>query len=194
MRISVSTPLKSQLFFRAAHQLSFMLLLLTGALLTGCGGGGGGSATEGNPAAVTIEISPRRIDSGDRVTATVRLRDIRVFDFNGLIIKVLYPSALDYVANSATLLLPEETDFTFAPTEENADESDYLLFYLDTADVDQSNRIADITFLLEGTGTLAESKVSVDVDAADSDDRDSFDTSSPKFTALSSTSVQVVDS
>lgn len=165
------------------------------AILSGCGGGGGGgNATEGNPASVTISISPQKIDSGDRVNAVVRLRDIQVFDFNGIIIKVLFPSSLDYVDDSAALELPESTNFRFSPTTENADESDFLLFYVDTDDIDPNDRRADISFLLEGTARLAKSTVSVDVDAADEDNRDSFDATSPQFTALSSTTIEVIDS
>ncbi|MCI5065139.1 hypothetical protein MRY87_05410 [bacterium] len=173
---------------------SLFLFLSFISVLPSCGGGGGGSADDGNPASVTIQVSPRKIDSGDRVTLSIHLREIRATDFNGLIVKVLTPSTLGYIEDSATLELPESTDFTFAPRIVLADEAKYFLFYIDTALVELNNPQAEITFLLEGRRRLEESTISVDVDVTDSDDRDTFRTRNPQFTPLSTATIEVIDS
>jgi hypothetical protein len=158
----------------------------------GCGGGGGGpSASAGNPAAALIRVEPRKIDSGDRALVTVELRDIRIFESNGMIIKTRIPPSLDFLTNTSILSIQEESDIVIAPLTFANNEEQYILFYIDMASIPSNRREADITFLLEGTVVISPSTVAVDVDVADRDDRQTFSISNPRFTALSSTTVEV---
>ncbi len=150
----------------------------------GCGGGGGGpSASAGNPAAALIRVEPRKIDSGDRALVTIELRDIRIAESNGMIIKTLIPPSLDFLTNTSILSIQEESDVVINPLTFANNEEQYILFYLDMAII--------ITFLLEGTVVISPSAVAVDVDVADRDDRQTFSLNNPRFTALSSTTIEV---
>ena len=160
--------------------------------LLSCGGGGGGpSASAGNPAAALIRVEPRKIDSGDRALVTIELRDIRIFESNGMIIKTLIPPSLDFLSNTSILSLKDQSDIEIAPLTFVNNEEQYILFYLDMDSIPSNRREADITFLLEGTVVISPSTVAVDVDVADRDDRQTFSLNNPRFTALSSTTIEV---
>jgi len=161
-------------------------------MLIGCGGGGGGpSASAGNPAAASIQVSPRTIDSGDRSLVTVELRDIQVEDSNGMIIKLVIPDSLDFLTTTPLFSRRDLDDVLIDARTFNGSNVQYILFYVDMASIPISRREAEISFLVEGTELLSPSTVAVDVDVADVDDRQTFSVNNPRFTALSSTTIEV---
>jgi len=161
-------------------------------MLIGCGGGGGGpSASAGNPAAASIQVSPRTIDSGDRSLVTVELRDIQVEDSNGMIIKLVIPDSLDFLTTTPLFSRRDLDDVLIDARTFNGSNVQYILFYVDMASIPISRREAEISFLVEGTELLSPSTVAVDVDVTDVDDRQTFSVNNPRFTALSSTTIEV---
>lgn len=182
---------QSYLAFYRACVLSFLGFVFCSTVI-GCGGGGGGpSASAGNPAAALIQVEPRKIDSGDRALVTIELRDIRISESNGMIIKTLIPPSLDFLTNTSILSIREQSDVVINPLTFANSEEQYILFYLDMGSIPSNRREADITFLLEGTVVISPSTVAVDVDVADRDDRQTFSLNNPRFTALSSTTIEV---
>ncbi len=167
-------------------------ILLT---FTGCGlggGGGGGGASEGNPAAVSLTVSPKKIDSGDRMTVTLSLNDIKRNEAPGIIVKILHPSALRYVSESAVFSSSEDLIEDYSPTSAQADESAYLLFFIDTSDIPENNRSAVIQFLLRGRGEVERGVIAVDLDIVNHDNRGVFEPTDPLFTSLVSTEIDIV--
>lgn len=182
---------QSYLAFYRASVLSLLGVVFCTTVI-GCGGGGGGpSASAGNPAAALIRVEPRKIDSGDRALVTIELRDIRISESNGMIIKTLIPPSLDFLTNTSILSIREQSDVVINPLTFANSEEQYILFYLDMGSIPSNRREADITFLLEGTVVISPSTVAVDVDVADRDDRQTFSLNNPRFTALSSTTIEV---
>lgn len=161
--------------------------------LTCCGGGGGGGAPEGSPSAVSISLNPDRIDSGDRLTVRVQLTDIRASEVNGIVIKLRYPTGLDVIESSSLTSVSGDESVPIDPEGFRGDPNDFLLFFLDTARVDLNNRQAWIEFDLEGTEAIENGRVGVDVDAADADNRESFDINDPRFSAVSERVLNVTE-
>lgn len=173
-------------------RLSALFLTILCLTIASCGGGGGGGGNEGNPAKIRVDVSPRKIDSGDRVTVTLEISDVDR-DLVGLLIKVLYPSGLSYIEDT-TYFSPVGSDEEFQYERivtASADEATYYLLYVVTNTFVLSDRI-EISFVLEGTGEVENGRISVDVDSADEDLRTSFDPTNPQFTSVAETSVEVL--
>lgn len=166
--------------------------------LPGCGmggGGGGGGATDGNPASVSLNVSPGRIDSGDRTRVSIVIRDFIPEQNDGVIVKIRFPSGLSYVARSA--ISYRNDDKNGVPVTANlwpADEANYLvIFWQIPSETAKARR--EISLLLEGSYEVENGVIEVDLDREDSlipNDQE-FDVENPQFTPLAAAGIEVVN-
>ena len=102
-------------------QLLLLFVALASVALVACGDlpghGGGGSSNEGNAARVSLDTSPRKIDSGDFTTVSIRLTDVDSI----FMIKVRADQSFRYVEDSA-FLVPDDEDL---PTVEYSARTDF---------------------------------------------------------------------
>ena len=132
-------------------------------MTTGCGGGGGGGSFEG-AAFVNIDATPNRIDSGDRMTVTVRLEEVNI---SGVILKLRLPTALAYISNTSTIEIDGATR-SLPPTfnAAAADGFTYLVFVIPHGYFgDNSSGV--LTASLRGVAAIADSAIEVDPDIYD---------------------------
>ena len=173
--------------------------LLTLAI-SGCGGGGGGGGDAFVGAAtISIELTPSRIDSGDRTLVTTYVGDVHK---NGIALKYRFPEGLIYVPDSASLEVDDKK--TSLPPTNNVfvskENSNYLVFYLSqslfrTQGEEYNGGVGKVTLQLEGRAVVRDGEVEIDADVDDplEDNSAEFSTENPEFSAEDSAGIQVVE-
>lgn len=175
---------------RVLPRLQIKLLIATVALvnLAACGGGGGGSSIS-NPANLSLEVVPARIDTGDRAHVRVFVSDL---DPLGVAVKVRYPIVFKYIRASA-FFTSGGLIFDQTPRPEASDSTHtYLVFYVPPTMLAPSGH-GYLDFDIEGIGVMEDAPVQVDADIDDPNEDNSveFDISDPLFDAQDEVKVDV---
>lgn len=163
-------------------------MLTLSALLVACGGGGGGGGEE-QPAQLSLQVSPKEIDTGDRMVAEVEIDSI----VSGAIaLKVRIPSGLRYVAASSKLRIGDGF-INYEPTTlAAAGEYRYIVYYLGTDTLAPEDH-GTLKFVLSGATGVEDGEVEVDADVDDPAVANSkeFKVDDPKFDPQDAVSVGV---
>ena len=165
--------------------ISFILICVS------CGGGGGGGGTSG-AAFIRINAEPRVIDSGDRITITIDVSDIHE---SGILLKIRFPTALEYVPGTAFITPDGGDDYDATPNNSaTSGNNSFLVFFLTKDDFDSRDR-GEVTFELAGNEPLADGTVEIDADVNDEavPDELEFDVEAPEFAAEDEVHVIVED-
>lgn len=160
---------------------SFFLLVFL--VFVACSSSGSGGVS--GPAEADIDVTPFRIDTGDKTTVTVLLRNL---ESEPVIVKVSVPVELFYVTDSAFIV--EDGVLIDTGPIENSD--GFLGFFFYPSDYSRDGTL-ELIFEIEAASDLALGSVGVDVDFNDPDisDRTEFDTTAPQFTAQATDDVGV---
>lgn len=164
-----------------------------------CGGGGGSSDAFVGAATVSIDLTPSRIDSGDRTQVTTYVGDVHR---NGIALKYRFPEGLIYVPDSALLEISEKK-VSLSPTVnvfDSKENTNYLVFYLPqtlfrTAGEEYNGASGKIMLQLEGRAVVRDGEVEVDADVDDplEDNSSEFSIDNPEFSAEDSASITVTE-
>lgn len=167
-------------------QLASVVIFLS-TLCLACGGGGGDGTID--PAQVSIKVTPDVIDSGERTRIRLELYD---FSDTKVIVKVRFPSGLDFVADSAAYLVDNQ-DVEIEPNVEGVgDSQDYLVFFVNTEELNDPEDL-QLLFQLRGVEDVAPSEIEVDIDLDDeaiANDVE-FTVETPQFDIQESAYIQV---
>jgi len=160
--------------------LTFGLFLFAVA----CGGGGGGGSAD--PAIVKTFSNPRHIDSGDKTSILIEIRDPEP---EALLVKIRFPINLTLIRNTWEVTYLEET-LSDAPDIKATDATHtYLVYELRPNKIDYADgQKLMITFELFGQGDNPTGKLEVDVDV---NSRDDFSISNPLFDSQSDATIIV---
>ncbi len=165
---------------------SFFLIVTT-TLLVACGGGGGSDSFVG-AGNISVQVSPKTVDTGDRVKVTAEFSDLHP---DGVSIKFRYPSGLVYIADTSIWTI-DNRDIDGAPSIETAadqTQSTFLVYYLGR-DLLDDNDSGSIEFELRGVSATSEnSKIEVDIDVLEADPE--FSADNPEFSAEDSADLRV---
>lgn len=168
---------------------SLVTALLCGCLAS-CGGGGGGSDFIG-AAVVSVQTTPSTIDTGDRMLVTSELFEVHE---NGILLKYRFPSGLEYVLDSASLVVAGNDDETAIDPSVNSQEDGqtYVVFFLRASQFGDEGR-GTVSLQLKGVDRVVSGTVEVDADVNDPliDDGAEFEVADPEFEAEDSTGVAV---
>lgn len=127
----------------------------------GGGGGGGGDAVIG--ADVSIGTDPNKIDSGDRTVTKLEVNDVNT---NGVVLKVRYPKALAYVADTSRLLV-DGTSYVLDPDVlKTSGDSTYQVYFLAQGQFGDGS-FGEISFQLRARDSVTDGKIEVDPDVDD---------------------------
>ncbi len=173
------------------HFLASLTVLLI-LFISGCGGGGGG--TSGNPGNVQIEVSPSRIDTGDRMLIRVHINSLGFFENEFVVVKVRCPSGLGYVQDSTivkTNNASENFSSQWSSLERNVDESVYVVTTLTEGNLNGATSL-QVSFYMEGEFAVSSGACAADIDHSNPDDP-RFDVSDPRFSSLSQMDVRVIE-
>ena len=172
---------------------SFILALTSLVLLSSCGGSSGGGDDFFGAGRTAIQVTPNRIDVGDRMRVRVWLEDAIE---DGVALKIRFPDALDYVPDTGALIT--HRDDRTVPRDPDVDVKingvNYLVWYITVNQLDE-NRDGLIEFQLVGRDRVREGKVAVDADVIDPlvDIEDQFDPEDPEFQVEASDWIEVID-
>lgn len=170
-----------------------LALAISAPLLSSCGGGGGGGGGDDfiGAAEVSLEVSPHRIDTGDRTELKIEISRIHQ---NGIALKIRFPKGLDYVPSSSFLNVGED-DEDVSPTVNQEKESEIYLVYYISKDQLGKNETGTLFLELEGTDSVDDGTIEVDPDVDDPaiDNAVEFNISEPQFGAEQEASIQVVE-
>ena len=180
------------------------LLLSLSLFLTpiiGCGSGGGGSSNSSSGAAnISVTASPKKIDIQDRTTVRIKLEEV---NRNGIVVKVRYPSRLEYVAGTSFLKVDgDDRDITPDVSVQDGNKR-YLVFFFprsyfgdvpDSEDQDQTSTPGELRFELVGKDNLSDGTIEVDVDVDDPtiDNSVEFTLDNTAFQVESEASIEVI--
>jgi len=158
-------------------------------LLLGCGSGGGDGDDFVGAGEASIEVSPSKIDAGDRMQVTIRAGRIHP---DGVALKVFFPRGLVYVPNSSELYIDDKPSKTDPAVNALASTGVYLVYYFAQKDFGKENR-GVLVFELQGTDPVSGGRIGVDLDVDDPlvDNDIDFNINSPEFEAEDSVGVQV---
>ena len=168
------------------------LILASTTALISCGGGGGGGDGEFIGAAqVSMQVSPQRIDSGDRSEVKI---DISQVHKNGIALKVRFPKGLDYVSASSFLEV-DQSDIDVNPTVNQEKESAVYLVYYISPEILGKDETGTLFFEIEGKADIEDGAIEVDPDVDDPaiDNAVEFSIEEPQFGAEEEASIEVVD-
>ena len=167
------------------------ILIVSACLASSCGGGGGGDGEYVGAARASLELQPSRIDPGDRTQVRIQIWDVH---HNGILLKVRFPDALQYVANSSEMRI-NAVERRLQPGVVQSDGRDnFVVFFLEQDDFGLDGRDKGTLILeLEAVENLEGGEVEVDPDVNDPDIPDSaeFDINNPEFQAESSDDITV---
>lgn len=170
---------------------SLFTSLLAGALLitplTGCGGGGGGDEFVG-AALVALQVSPRKIDTGDRVQVRAMLERVNK---DGVVLKFRYPTRLVYVPGTSMLMVDgDEIDIT-PMVNTNDGNRTYLVYFL-SEDWFEEGR-GDVVFQLTAVDDTKSAPIEVDADVNDTSlpDPVEFSIDNPQFEAEDTVEIEI---
>ena len=168
---------------------SILLLLSLSCLLYSCGGSSSDDDFVG-AAKVEISVSPDRIDSGDRLRVEIRIESVHE---DGIIVKVNFPEALEYVRDSAELeVLGEEIDFS-PLVNAIGEDGVFLVFFIPFDDIFDAFADGTLSFELEALEEIKDAEIAVDADVDDPliPNQNEFDIDSPEFGAEDSEIINV---
>lgn len=174
------------------HRIFLTITTLLFLFLPGCGGGGGG--TSGNPGNVQIEVSPNRIDTGDRMLIRVHINSLEFFENEFVVVKVRCPSGLSYVQDSTVVQTHNASEnFTaqWSSLERNVDESVYVVTTLAENNLHGATSL-EVSFYMEGQYAVSSGACAADIDHSNPDEP-RFDVNDPKFSSLSQMDVRVIE-
>lgn len=168
-----------------------------GNLDFGSGSGGESDETEaGNTfaAAVTLRVSPKDADTGDRVSVLVEIQDVNE---EGILLKIRYPRAYDYYPNSAFLRSDRLIDISpiaNGHSRVEGDKTDYLVFSLPRAAFGRGN-FGEVSVQLYAATAVKSGKIEVDadLDSGEAFDKAPFTLRNPNFSAESEVTISVTD-
>lgn len=156
--------------------------------LASCGGGGGGSPDYTGAGNVTLRVSQSPIDTGDRTQITVFFDELHP---DGVVLKMRYPSGLEYIANSSSWKLNGKT-YTATPNYEVAGDiaqTMYVVYELNREMLGNINS-GELSFELRGIEqTSSNSVMEVDMDVYESGMV--FTTDAPEFSTEDSAGLVV---
>jgi len=158
--------------------------LITSLVLTliGCGGGGGGNDSFVGAAIATVDVSPNRIDTGDRTLVTIFAQSIHR---DGILVKLRMPSGLEYVPGRGKLKVGRN-EFNFSPAVNRLDQDErlYLVYFVSPSMLGSEENF-ELRLELEGKARVINGRIEVDADVNDLTipDEQEFDISNPEFTA-----------
>lgn len=166
---------------------SYKAAILLVALCTACGGGGGDGTIE--PAQVKIKVTPDVIDSGERTRVRLELYS---FSDSKVIVKVRYPSGLNFVTDSAAYLVDNQDVEIEPDVEAEGDSQDYLVFFVNTDELNNPDKL-ELLFQLRGVEDVTPSQIEVDIDLDDEDitNSEEFSVETPQFDVQESAYIQV---
>lgn len=169
----------------------FIILLLALSVFSSCGGGDDDDSSFVGAAIVSINTSPRKIDTGDRTQTRVTIQEVHE---NGILLKVRFPAALSYVLDSAILEVDGD-EIDVGPAINSGDENDVYLVFFFSNDTFGEDARGTLTFELEASSGTKKGEIEVDADVDDPlvDNGSEFDTENPEFVAESTTSIEVID-
>jgi len=164
------------------------LIAFAVALLPACGGGGGGGG-EALPAELSLEVSPKEIDSGDRMIVEVRVGSI---DSGDIALKVRFPLGMRYVAASSKLRIGDGFINYEPTTVVAASDYRYIVYYLG-ADTLAPEDNGTLKFVLSGASLVEDGEIEVDADIDDLAVANSkeFKVADPRFEPQDAMSVSV---
>ena len=165
------------------------LLLVGLCVLTACGGGGGGDDDYIGAAKLSLDVSPSKIDTGDRTLVKIKVSES---DENGIILKVRFPAGMTYVTDSSTLER-DGGEFDLSPLFNEAGEGgNFLVYFIENSKFGSDNK-GDVQFLLEAVSNFGEGQIEVDADVNDPliEDNLEFDSEEPDFLAEDEKSIEV---
>lgn len=179
------------------------LLVLSSAFLISCDSGGSDESGPGSSGAaeVSITASPKKIDVQDRTMVRLSLADV---NRNGIVVKIRFPSRLEYVAGTSYLKVDQE-DRDVNPDVSVQDGSKrYLVFFFprsyfgdvpDSEDEDEGSERGELRLELVGRERLSNGSIEVDVDVDDPtiDNSVEFSLDNTAFQAESDASIEVED-
>ena len=148
-----------------------------------------GDSSEGDPAQISLTVSPTIIDSGDRMDVYVTVSDLTQDD---IAVKVRFPKQLSYVYDSSSLTI-NETIYDASPLSDDTDSTyRYLVYYFNREDFEPQGE-GVLYFSLDGESDVASGTIGIDSDFDDSqvDDRYEFDVANPQFDAQAEIQIRV---
>lgn len=180
-----------------------LIFLFSSLFIISCNSGGGDDAGPGSSGAaeVSVTTSPKTIDVQDRTMTRIRLADV---NRNGIVVKIRFPSKLEYVSGTSYLKVEEE-DRDVNPDVSVQDGSKrYLVFFFprsyfgdvpDSEDEDEGSETGELRLELVGRERLSSGTIEVDVDVDDPTIPNSseFTLDNTAFQAESDASIEVVD-
>jgi hypothetical protein len=139
--------------------------LFLACVVTSCGGGGGSDDGGFSGAGtVVVSIQPSSIDVGDRTRVTIRIYEVNE---DGVLVKVNFPDALSFVANTAVLVVDGDEIDVDPEVNVRGDEDDRYLVYFFTEDDFDRNAEGTLRFELQANDSVNDGLVSVDIDVDD---------------------------
>ncbi len=173
------------------HLISTALLFASLVPLSNCGGGGGDDEEFIGAAQVSLQVSPHKIDTGDRTELKI---DISRIHQNGIALKIKFPKGLEYVPSSSFLTVREQ-DEDVSPTVNQGKESDVYLVYYITKDQIGRDDFATLFLELEGTDGVEDGSIEIDPDVDDPaiDNAVEFNIDEPQFGSEEEASIEVTE-
>jgi len=172
----------------------FFLTLLLLMLCASCGKSSHKDDFVG-AANVTINASPKRIDTGDRTRVKLTISDVHE---DGILLKIYYPSAFTYVNYSAYLKV-NDMEYDIDPNVdvaagESVKSGHYLVFFFAKSDFGEKN-YGELTLELVGSYSVKDGTIGVDPDVNDLEipDKDEFNPFDPQYQAEATVVVSVTE-
>lgn len=173
--------------------------IATTVVLTGCGGGGGGDSSDSSDngpfvgaANVSMELTPRRLDPGDRAQLKIEVSEVHE---NGILLKIRHPAGLRYVPESAILTTgkSQETEVNPLADVDGTRSQRYLVFCLDNDALIQNR--GELMLELRGIDQTEEGTIEVDPDVKATNTVAScqFSVEEPEFNVEESLEVTVTE-
>jgi hypothetical protein len=174
---------------RIARTLCGIAALVSGAL--SCGSDSNSLGGAGGAAFVRISTQPRDFDVGDSTSTSVRVEDIKE---SGIILKIRYPSAAEYVRGSSSVEVngrdrAREPDRIVSDRDNNRR---YLLYFIYPEQIG-NERDTTVSFELRGVSRITKGKIEVDPDVASRDipDQQEFTIANPEFSSEAEVEIEV---
>ncbi|RME60496.1 MAG: hypothetical protein D6780_03275 [Candidatus Dadabacteria bacterium] len=167
-----------------------LIIVLFTLFFSSCGGGGGGGSSFVGAALVSLSVSPRSIDVGDRTKVETEVREVNE---DGIILKFRYPVALSYVLDSAFLIV-DNNKINISPLfNEDDGTNSFLVFFLSRS-LFSENGEGRVEFLLEGVDRVTSGTIGVDADVDDPlvNNLSEFSIDDPQFQAEAEADIDVI--
>lgn len=172
-------------------KISLLFLVLNALLLSSCGSSGGSGGFFAGAGFVTVDASPKRVDTGNRMQLRSEIGDTHP---DGVALKVRYPRSLSYVLETAELSVDGAKKMVFPAVDIDTGSEMFLVFFFKQSEFGKNN-YGQLTFELRANSALSSGRIEVDLDVDDIfvDNRVEFDPSNPEFTAIDSVGITIID-